>query len=315
MSVLEVVGFGAMNMDYLYRVKKITAEGEQVVEDFKLMPGGSAANTIYRLAKLEINTGFVGVVGEDENGKALLEDFEVVGVNTSQIQIKKRAKTGSTLCLSDKSGKRALYVLPNANSLFNTKDINLDYLKQAKIVHLSSFANDEQFNVQINMARELTTSIKIAFAPGMLYALKGLGTLAPLIKRTHILFTNKPEIEQLTGKDFKAGAKDCLSQGCHIIVITLGKGSTTKKGDIITSYICSDSEECKIKAEAPASRLQLETTGAGDAFAAGFLFGFLKGRKLEECGLLGNIMAQSAIGNLVAREGALSLAQIPPRYR
>jgi len=63
-----------------------------------------------------VNTSFIGDVGDDTEGKIMLEDFQKVRVDTSQIRVKPKTKTGSTLCLSDKPGKRSLYVIPGANN-------------------------------------------------------------------------------------------------------------------------------------------------------------------------------------------------------
>ena len=115
-SAIKVVGMGAMNIDHLYCVERILLDGEAPVEGFELCPGGSAANTIYGLAKLGVRTGFLGIVGEDEVGGKLIKSFASVSVDTSQVRVKKGAKTGSVLCLSDKRGRRSLYVLPGANS-------------------------------------------------------------------------------------------------------------------------------------------------------------------------------------------------------
>ncbi len=108
---------GALNIDHMYRVERILDDGEAVVNEAKLFPGGSAANTIYGLAKLGVNTGYTGVVGGDEEGKLLLQDFQRVGVDTSQIRVKSEVKTGSVLCISDRLGRHSLYVVPGANSL------------------------------------------------------------------------------------------------------------------------------------------------------------------------------------------------------
>ncbi|UCD54224.1 MAG: carbohydrate kinase family protein, partial [Dehalococcoidia bacterium] len=88
MSDIELTGLGALNMDYLYKVERIVEDGETVVTETKSSPGGSAANTIYGLAKLEVSTGFAGVIGGDTEGKILLKDFQEVGVDTTQIRVK-----------------------------------------------------------------------------------------------------------------------------------------------------------------------------------------------------------------------------------
>ena len=98
-------------MDNIYRVERILEDGETVVKESASFPGGSAANTIYGLAKLGVSTGFIGAVGDDAEGKLLLQDFQKVGVDTSQIKVKPGAKTGSALCLSDEAWQ-ALHLCP-----------------------------------------------------------------------------------------------------------------------------------------------------------------------------------------------------------
>ena len=97
-------------------------------------PGGSAANTIYGLVKLGISTGFIGAVGDDAEGRILLQDFEKVGVDTGQIKVKPNVNTGSALCLSDKLNFRKISVSPaTANSLLAVNDIHRDYLNRAEV--------------------------------------------------------------------------------------------------------------------------------------------------------------------------------------
>jgi ribokinase len=89
---------------------------------------------------------------------------------------------------------------------------------------------------------KLGSNIKVSFAPGALYAAKGLKNLVPILSKTHVLFINQSEIRQLTGQGVKAGAKTCLKHGCQIVAITLGKGA--KLGNAIaTSYIRDSSNE------------------------------------------------------------------------
>ena len=99
MNKIEVVGLGALNIDHLYRVERILDDGEAVVSQAASFPGGSAANTTYGLAKLGVDTGFIGMVGDDAEGEILAQDFQKVGVDTSQIRVKPGVKSGSTLCL------------------------------------------------------------------------------------------------------------------------------------------------------------------------------------------------------------------------
>ena len=306
MSNIAVIGFGALNMDYLYGVKQTVLDGEVSIDHIKAAPGGSAANTIYGLAKLGVRTGFVGAIGDDEQGETCLKELQDIGVDTTYIRIKKGKKTGLALCISDESGRRAIYVLPGANSLLNSRDIDVNYLSQAEIIHFSSFVDEQQFNIQAELLEKLSGSVKISFAPGMLYAAKGILALSPLLRKSDILFINKDELEKLTGEDFMSGAKKCLKQGCQIIVVTLGRGLTLEPGKVITGYICAKDHEYKVETAVDFGG-QPDSTGAGDAFAAGFLFGLIKQRKLDECGRLGDTMAHFAMREIGARAGLPTL--------
>jgi len=314
MNSIEVIGLGALNIDYLHKVEYILKDGEAVVSESIQSPGGSAANTIYGLAKLGVKTGFAGVIGDDADGKRLLHDFQKIGVDTSQIRVKPQAKTGSVVCLSDRLGKRSLYVSPGANNLLTMDDLNLSYLNQTKILHLSSFADDRQFKVLLELMDRLGSSIRVSFSPGALYAAKGMKALAPILSKTYVLFINQNEIQQLTEQDITAGAESCLKQGCHIIVVTLGKG-TKWKTVMATSYIRDADNEYIVEPGDKKTISTLDTTGAGDAFATGFLYGLLKEKGLEECGHLGNIVAQFSITKVGARQGLPAFDELSQRYR
>ena len=301
-------------MDHLYRVERILDDEGTVVNEAISTPGGSAANTIHGLARLGMSTGFAGVVGDDAEGKTLLRDFDSVGVDISRIKVKAGAKTGSVLCLSDQQGRRSLYVTPGANSLLTMDDLDLTYINQAGMLHLSSFADDQQFKVSRELLKRLDSSVKVSFSPGALYVAKGLKALTPILKRTHILFINQGEIQQLTGESFDIGAETCLKQGCHIVVVTLGKG-TSYKTTMATSYIRDANNEYVIAPENRIITSDSDTTGAGDAFATGFLYGLLKDKGLEECGRLGGIVAQFSISKIGARAGLPTLVELSQRYR
>jgi len=322
MSNIEITGLGALNIDHLYKVERILDDGETVVSEAKSSPGGSAANTIYGLAKLGVNAGFTGVVGDDAEGKILIQDFQKAGVDTSQIRVKPGAKTGSVVCLSDRLGRRSLYVTPGANNLLTMDDLDLTYINQARMLHLSSFADDRQFKILLELMDRLDLSTKLSFAPGALYARKGLKALAPILSKTHILFINRNEIKQLTGEDIINGAESCLKQGCSIIVVTLGKGTSLELGKGISrrtvtaiGYIRDAETELAIQPSNQDIVSQADTTGAGDAFATGFLYGLLRGKGLEECGRLGDIVARFSITKLGTRQGFPTLNQLAQRYR
>jgi ribokinase len=314
MNAIEVVGLGALNIDHIKIVERILEDGEAVVLDSRSTPGGSAANTIYGLARLGVGTGFCGAVGDDDYGRTLLQDFQRVEVDTSRIRVKSGAKTGTVLCLSDQLGRRSLYVVPSANSLLTMDDLDPAYINQAGMLHLASFADEAQFKVVLGLVERLDSSVKLSFAPGALYAVKGLKSLTPILKRTYLLFINQSEMRQLTDKDVINGAESCLKQGCQKVVVTLGTGEKLKKTTAV-SYIRDTKQEYIIEPPHRDIGTEADTTGAGDAFAAGFIYGLLKGKNLEECGRLGNIVARLCITKMGAREGLPTLKELAQRYQ
>ncbi|MCJ7763838.1 MAG: carbohydrate kinase family protein [Dehalococcoidales bacterium] len=316
MNNIKVIGLGALNIDHIYKVGRILDDGEAVVEEAGYFPGGSAANTIYGLARLGIGTGFTGAVGDNDEGRLIIDNFKKVGVNISQISVKQGVKTGSTLCLSDRSGKRSIYVIPGANSLLSDDDLDPAHINRVSLLHLSSFVDDSQFRLSLELVNRLTPSVRLSFSPGELYVARGLKALAPILARTDILFINRNEVQKLTGEDFNKGAEACRQQGCRVVVVTLskGKGLTGDKASSAVCYIRDAGIEYLVKPANRAETIAVDTTGAGDAFAAGFLYGLLNDRGLEECGRLGDIIAQFKISKIGARQGLPTPTRLAQKY-
>ena len=287
---MDVIGFGAINYDRLYKVSKIAKEDEEVfIETEHSACGGSAANTIYNLAKLKVNCGFIGAVGNDDEGREILEEFKKVGVDTSQIKIIENEKTGLILGFIDKNGERAMYASRRVNSKIEKNDFPLSYLENAKFLHFSSFVDNKQLEIQNFLAENKSNKTLISFAPGSLYVKKGIEKLEKILKNCHVLFLNKEEIEILTNNNYQKGAKILLELGCKIVAVTL-----KEKGCYLTDGIE------KITVE-PIPTDVVDTTGAGDAFSAGFLYGLLENKSLNECGIYGNFIASKCISKIGAR--------------
>jgi ribokinase len=315
---IEVIGLGALNMDRVFKVQRILDDGEAVVDSVQSFPGGSAANTIYGLAKLGVPTGFVGAVGDDDEGKIMLRDFEQVGVDVGHIRIKPDTRTGSVLCLSDSLGRRSLYVVPGANDHLASSDLDMDYVNRAEILHISSFAGDRQLQVLQELMARLDAAVDVSFTPGALFAARGLGELQPILDRTRVLFVNRDELRQLTEQEVIPGAEICLGRGCRVVVVTLGKGVMLDVADgrevSAVGYIREAEHEYIIEYSTLGITAEADTTGAGDAFASGFLYGLLEGKGLVECGRLGDITARFAVGAVGARQGLPDQSQLRQRY-
>lgn len=300
MNRFDVIGFGALNIDKLYKVNRIAKEEEEsFIIDFKETCGGSAANTIVGLARLGLKTGFIGKVANDREGRLLLDAFQKEGVNTSGIVISKDGRSGVVMGYVDEKGDRALYVDPGVNDSLEFKEIKLEYANNANFLHLTSFVGTKPFEAQKKLVKMLPKNVKISFDPGAIYARKQLTSLLSIIEKTFVILPNKTELELLTEKNYKQGAKFLLKKGVQIVAVKLGK-----KGCYVTDGSKSHFVEAyKVKV--------VDTTGAGDAFCAGFLYGLIKNKDLYTCGQLGNLIASRCIMKVGARTGLPKLSEIP----
>ncbi len=295
---LDVIGFGALNLDKLYRVNKIAREEEEgFITDFQEACGGSAANAVVGLARLGLKTGFIGKVANDHEGRLLLDDFKKENVDTSGIIVSEGGRSGVVMGYVDKKGERALYVDPGVNDSLEFDEINLEYASQTQFLHLTSFVGEKPFQAQKNLVKKLP-DVRISIDPGALYAKKGLTSLKVIIKRTFVAFPNGIELKLLTGKDYREGSKVLLKEGVGIVAVKLGK-----KGCYVT-----DGRESHIIE--PYKVSIVDTTGAGDAFCAGFLYGLIKNKNLYECGRLGNFVASKCIEKIGARTGLPRLSDL-----
>lgn len=288
---LDVVGFGALNVDKLYKVNKIAREGEESFAlDFQEAPGGSAANTIVGLARLGLRTGYIAKVANDREGKLLVNDFKKERVNTEGVVIAETGRSGVVTGYVDGKGERALYVDPGVNDSLEFREINLEYAIRARFLHMTSFVGAKPFEAQERLVRRLS-NIEVSFDPGEIYTLKGLAALRPLIKRSSVVFPNENEVKMLTGEDHEKGSRVLLKEGAGIVAVKLGgKGC----------YVMNGKENHFIQ---PYKTKVVDTTGAGDAFCAGFLYGLIKKKDLYECGQLGNLVASKCIAKVGARTG------------
>jgi len=292
MSRFDAVGFGGLNVDKLFKVNKIAnAEEESYIINCEEACGGSAANTIVGLARLGCKVGFIGKVAGDREGNMLVEDFCREDVDTNGIVRAKHGRSGTVMGFVDKKGERALYVDPGVNDTIEFTEINREYTFQASFLHLTSFIAEKSFQAQKKIVEMLPANVKPSLDPGELYARKG-DALEPIIKRTFVLMPNLSELELLTNTaDYRKGAEILLRKGAKIVAVKLGS-----KGCYVTDGRESHRIEVfKVKV--------VDTTGAGDAFCAGFLYGLISGKSLYECGRLGNFVASRCIMKIGARTG------------
>lgn len=293
MTKFDVVGFGALNVDTLLSVDRLAgAEEESLIEDRTEACGGSAANTLVGLARLGCKVGFIGKVANDREGKLQLDCFRAEGVDTEGTILAQEGQSGSVLGFVDKSGARALYINSGVNDTIGLEEIKIDYASQASFLHLTSFVGEKSFQTQEKLLATLPRDVRISFDPGAIYARKGYSAIEPIIKKTYIFMPNSFELEELTGEsDHCKGADFIIERGVRIVAVKLGSQGC---------YVTDGQERLRVP---PFNVNVVDTTGAGDAFCAGFLFGLINKKSLFDCGLSGNFVASRCVMKMGARSG------------
>jgi sugar/nucleoside kinase (ribokinase family) len=307
MGMNDVVGISSLNVDYIYeaedlsfleafhpeggnrrewaltdseKINKIKTVLQEKARLISKTGGGSAANTVYSLAKIGFKSGIVGKIGKDADADFLLKEIDIIPLK----QIARNQWTGNALIVLGPKRDRTIILIPNANRTLVWADLDLDFIRSFSMMHMTSLLG-EGLKLQERLAGEVAGKVLISFDPGEVYASHGLAPLTPLLSQCEILFITEAELQMLTGLPMLEAVSVVQSTGTKIIVIKRkGAGASIVQG--------------KEFWELPAEIIQAkDTTGAGDVFAAGFLGGLLKGQSLPVCGHLGLAMAhQSMMG-------------------
>lgn len=282
----EVIGFGALNVDKLYSVENIAGcDEESFIKSETDTPGGSAANTIIGLSKLGISTSIIGKIAEDEDGDLIEYNLAFNEVFTNNLIYSDNGSTGKCLGFVDTEGNRCLYVDAGVNDEIVLDEINTLNIMRCKIMHYTSFVGDS-FKTQIELLDKLNKDTILSFDPGMLYVKKGFDEIKPILDRTDILLINESELRLLCGEDksnIKNLACEFIKQGISTVVVKKGSDGV---------FAINSQEECDVKSF---KCNVVDTTGAGDSFNSGFLYGFLNGFSLEKSCEIGNWVASKAI--------------------
>lgn len=240
--------------------------------------GGSAANTIHGLAHLGIETGFVGTVGNDDMGKFFKKDMQVNKIKP--ILFRTINETGRAMALISKDSERTFATYLGAAIDLSAEDISHSVFKGYDYFYIEGYLvqNPALFEKALRLASQSGLKICLDLASYNVVDANVDFFKSMISKYVDILFANEEEIKSLTGKSPEEGA-DEISKLCEQVVIKLGaEGSfcVCKEGSVRIGVRPSKA---------------IDTTGAGDLFAAGFIYGRIKGLPVEICGKIGAILA------------------------
>jgi sugar/nucleoside kinase (ribokinase family) len=266
--------------------------------EIEMTSGGSGANTAVGIAYLNGSVDFIGNVADDKEGNFFINSMKEKGVNyvTSKFCRNPELEDSTAKCFSyvtDDAERTMCTYLGVSSNLFST-DIDLESIKSSGILYVEGYLYDTKVSRDTVLEACKTgkdNNTKIAFTLSDSFCVdRHRGDFLDLIKNNvDILFANESEILSLFETDDLSVAIQESKKICKIIAITLGANG---------SLIATQDEEIKIDCET--IEKLVDTTGAGDNYAAGFLYGYSQSLPLKECGKLGSELSAKIIQKIGA---------------
>lgn len=253
----------------------------------KMATGGSASNTINGITRLGAAAGFVGKIGKDEVGEFFRNDMLNNGVVPHLLY--SETPSGQCTVLVSADGERTLCTFLGAACELDAKDLTPEMFVGFDIFHIEGYLvqNHELIRTAVKMAKEAGLQVSVDLASYNVVE-ENLNFLNEIIRDyIDIVFANEEEARAFTGKEPEQ-ALIHIADHCDIAVVKIGKEG---------SFIKSGSESVLVK---PRLANCIDTTGAGDLYAAGFLYGLANGYSLDICGKIGSLVS----GNVVEVLGA-----------
>ncbi|MDD3287354.1 MAG: adenosine kinase, partial [Bacteroidales bacterium] len=247
-----------------------------------LQTGGSAANTANGIANLGVGSAFIGMVGEDKLGEFYINDMVENSIEPRFFK-SKTTSTGCAVALVSKDGERTFATYLGAAIELKAELLSKELFQGYDYFHIEGYliVNNDLIRKAIELAKQEGLKVSIDFASYNVVE-ENLDFLKEICKSVDIIFANEQEAKAFTNKEAEDSLEE-ISQICEIAVVKIGKkGSLIKSGD--KKVIIGKRE-----------RTCVDTTGAGDMYAAGFLAGLCEGRSLEVCGQMGSILASEVI--------------------
>lgn len=264
--------------------------------------GGSVANSTVGVASFGGSSHYLGRVRDDQLGAVFAHDIRSVGVGFTNALAPAGPATGCSLILVTPDGERTMNTYLGASATLCADHLDLDLIASARVTFLEGYLFDrddakEAFRLAAATAHAAGRKVALTLSDSFCVDRHRDDFLDLVAGGVDILFANEEEIMKLYGVDtFDAGV-DAVRGHCEIAAVTRGSQG---------SVVVTADERIEVAAH-PVSKL-VDTTGAGDLYAAGFLYGWSHGRPLHECGRLGSIAASAVIGHIGPRPG-MSLAQ------
>jgi sugar/nucleoside kinase (ribokinase family) len=287
----ENIAKGAMTLIDEARADHLTAR----MADAVVAAGGSAANTMTGVASFGGKTGYIGKVANDDLGARFTQEFRAAGVAFDTPPRDGAPGTARCLIAVTPDGQRSMNTYLGASTLLAPEDIDADLIRDGETLFLEGYLFDrDEAKAAFVRAAEIarTAKRKVALTLSDTFCVdRHRDSFRHLVSgHVDILFCNESEILSLYEQTDFGAAVEAARKACPLVAITRSEHG---------SLIVTRDEAVEVKAF-PVSKV-VDTTGAGDQYAAGFLFGHARGRPLAECGALASLAAAEVISHMGPR--------------
>jgi len=310
---LEVVILGAAAMDTVARLERLPeVDGIALAHSCETFPGGSGGNVAVGIARLGHRVGFVGKLGDDENGRRLLRAFEDEGVGTREIIVEAARPSAACFIAVDARGERMIFALGGAAVIEHVAELRLEYLTHIRALYIG----DALVEVAVAAAAAAhAAGAMVFYSPGGIMASAGLDDLQPILDRTDVLLVSRTDARTLLSLDDPHAAALALTRrGPRVVIETLGSEGVlvvTRDHQVpVLPKVPKDDLGQTLHIPAFHVPQVVDATGAGDAFAAGLVAGFLEGLEWSAAARLGCAAAAIKIGYWGARSGLPTKPQV-----
>ena len=262
----------------------------------QVVPGGSACNTLVGLGRLGAAASFIGRVGNDEKGAFFSEGILASGIDAKLIRSEE--STGRVLSVVTPDAQRSMYTFLGAAAQLVPADLEAVNWSEISLIHLEGYLafNEPMFRAIFAAAKQHNVKVSLDLSSfDVVNFMRPL--LEEFIPQVYMLIANEDEAKAYTGVEEEEALK-VIAQKVPVAIVKLGaRGSLIQENGIVS--------------RASAKMVQaLDTTGAGDLWAAGFLYGWQKGFAWQKCAEIGSVVAAEVVQVMGAQISAEGWARI-----
>ncbi len=251
---------------------------------YSLSLGGSADNTIRAMARLGCKVGFIGKVGQDTTGDFFEQALENLGIKP--VIYRGENRSGKCVSLISPDGERTMLTHLGAALEMKADEISNDIFKGYDCLYIEGYLVQDHTLIESVARNAKSCNLKVAIDLASFNVVEeNLDFLRDLVEKyVDIVFANEDEAKTFTGEEEPINALQYISQMCELAVVKIGmKGALIKQGEKVVHVGIMKAAK------------RVDTTGAGDFYAAGFLYGMTEGLDLRQCGTIGAVTAGKVI--------------------